>query len=736
MRNILQTAASLSICFALCAGRILGETQAPPEAKKTEIIIIGTIHSFHHKNPKYSPEVLREIILALKPDAILNELPLSLVGPNGRPIIRAKDSSCPEIWAADAVATQLGVRQVPFDRPDRQENFKKTKYFDRQKQANKVARKWTEHLTKDDPNSTDLRVALLMSLAGRAESYHFMKAAPQIINSDAHDSVIRIKHSLWFDIIPAILQDYPGYSTLISDYHFFTDQWRQRNRIMADNVVKAAKDHPGKRLVVVTGATHRYILRDLLKDEECIDLKEYWQITKPEVERPQEPEGSKQPASSQVAAQTLVKEDPLCGVARLWAAVKYNYALMQYAPVDWDQVLPQYMTLAEQVKNDAEYYLLLEKMVALLKDNHTHLMKIPGRENLHKPNIYLEVVEDQYIVTGFYDDDSHPNVKVGDIIRAVDGRDVEQALQEVNPYICASSETERVNRALDRMLWREKDTDAALTVTRLEKTFDVTLPADIPYRRCRWVAGFDFSHRLIESRYGYMRISNFSDRCVVDEFTKAIEDLRQCKGLILDLRDNSGGNENYGSEIAGRLLNKRIYWYRSLGRSFSPGLVHRKLAETRVRDVNEFGLWMARSTEPSGPWQYAGPSVILVNWRTGSAAEGFVMALHDCGRAVIIGERTPGGTGNPYHVDLPGGARGRICTNAIVRLDGSRFHGVGIKPNIPVRRTIPPAERVALDITRSCSVSSPARGPATCTPNPPGIPPGPRTRNSPNPCRP
>lgn len=385
----------------------------------------------------------------------------------------------------------------------------------------------------------------------------------------------------------------------------------------------------------------------------------------------------------------LTKERRISGVIKLWAAVEYKCALMQYAQVDWDKVLPQYIKLAEQTKSDAEYYLLLEKMIALLRDNHTQLMNIPGRQNLYKPNIYLEVVEDKYVVTGLYDDgDSHPIVKLGDIVLAVDGKDVKQAVEEVKPYICAHSETERVNCALDRMLWRPKGTDVVLTIRRLHETFEFTLPVQLPYRRRRWIAGFDFYHKLLEKNYGYMRISNFWNRQIVEEFTKAIEDLRECKGLILDLRDNGGGNENYGSAIAGRLLSKRIYWYRPLGEGFSLWLVYKKLKETEVRDVNELRLEMGRATAPSGRWQYDGPVVILVNWRTGSSAEGFVGALQDCGRAVIVGQQTSGSTGTPYYVDLPGGARGRICQNAHVRLDGSRFHGVGIKPDIPVRRTI------------------------------------------------
>ena len=47
---------------------------------------------------------------------------------------------------------------------------------------------------------------------------------------------------------------------------------------MADSIVKATKEYTGKRLVVVTGATHRYILYDLLRDNRHVELKEFWEI--------------------------------------------------------------------------------------------------------------------------------------------------------------------------------------------------------------------------------------------------------------------------------------------------------------------------------------------------------------------------------------------------------------------------------------------------------------------------
>lgn len=281
MTRTLKLAFLAVSCCIFYPANTFAETQVSPEVPKTQVVIIGTIHSAHHKNPKYSPDVLKEIILSLKPDAILNELPLSLVDSNGRPKHRDYSSS-PEGWASYTAAMELGgIPQIPFDRPDRQENFKKTNYFGRQKRANKLSRKWGEEVMKEYPNSVDLKISQLLNHVGKAEYHLFMNCAPEIINSEAHDSIARTKHSVWHDILPDILTKYPGYETLIDDYHFSRDQWRQRNRIMADNIIKTARQYPDKRLIVVTGATHRYILRDLLKDEKGIDLKEYWEIIEP-----------------------------------------------------------------------------------------------------------------------------------------------------------------------------------------------------------------------------------------------------------------------------------------------------------------------------------------------------------------------------------------------------------------------------------------------------------------------
>ncbi len=384
----------------------------------------------------------------------------------------------------------------------------------------------------------------------------------------------------------------------------------------------------------------------------------------------------------------ISKNQRISGLVQLWSAIKYKCAVLEYTEVDWDKILPEYLVKAEQTKDDEQYYLVLEEMIALVKDNHTDLENIPGRKNLCKPNIYIEPIEGQYRITGFYDNSNvTEGIKIGDIIVAVDGKPVKQSVDEVKVYICASSEIERIHRALDRMLWRTRGKNVALEVKRGQKSLDIILSAVVPHQRWFNHTPHVFSHRLIDEKYGYVRIQNFWDNKITENFELAIQELKDTKALILDLRDNGGGNERYGAQIAGRLVQERIYFHQPVLESVSLKTVQ-QVIDSKMQDANKLKLRFCISAAPSGPWQYDKPVVILVNWRTGSAAEGFTMGLKYSGRACVIGERTLGSTGDPYYVELPGGARGRICRNKSNRPDGSRLQGVGIPPDIPVKRTV------------------------------------------------
>ena len=79
---------------------------------------------------------------------------------------------------------------------------------------------------------------------------------------------------------------------------------------------------------------------------------------------------------------------------------------------------------------------------------------------------------------------------------------------------------------------------------------------------------------------------------------------------------------------------------------------------------------------------YCGPLALLVGPKTISAAENFSMMLTGARRALVVGRQSAGTNGNVTLVGLPGGFSFSFTGMKVLFPDGSRFHGVGIVPQV------------------------------------------------------
>jgi hypothetical protein len=249
-------------------------------ADSTEVVLLGTLHGMHQQNSRYSVDILRDLIVRLKPNAILIELP-PMIG--GEPTIEKQRVSGrfanDENWSANAAADVLQIPVVGYDREGRNEYYQQTKYFDRQEKLNRQITSWLS--STENATTASAEVALLGPLLGnaaRSRDYFMLKTGPEVINSDGFDRIIRLKHFIWEELMPELSAKVGSLKDLAGEFGFFRDEWHERNRIMADNVATHAKKRPGQRIVVLCGCEHRYILRDLLLKEPEIHLKEFYEV--------------------------------------------------------------------------------------------------------------------------------------------------------------------------------------------------------------------------------------------------------------------------------------------------------------------------------------------------------------------------------------------------------------------------------------------------------------------------
>lgn len=165
-------------------------------------------------------------------------------------------------------------------------------------------------------------------------------------------------------------------------------------------------------------------------------------------------------------------------------------------------------------------------------------------------------------------------------------------------------------------------------------------------------------HEMYENGIGYIRIKEFDD-VTLDQFTEA---LAVCKGsdmqgLILDLRDNPGGNLTTVTEIARMLLPKGLIVY------------------TQDRDAERVEYTC------DGKKEIQVPVVVLVNGNSASASEILAGAIKDYGKGTLLGTTTYGKGIVQRIIGLTDGSAVKVTVSHYYTPKGNDIHDVGIEPD-------------------------------------------------------
>jgi carboxyl-terminal processing protease len=220
------------------------------------------------------------------------------------------------------------------------------------------------------------------------------------------------------------------------------------------------------------------------------------------------------------------------------------------------------------------------------------------------------------------------------------------------------------------------------------------------------------SSTLADGRVGYLRVDGFSSDAADDLRTALEAQLAGgAQGFILDLRDDPGGYVDAALSIASQFVGSGpIYWDQ-----YADG-----------RTVPHEALGGGAATDP------AIPVVVLVNGGTASASEIVAGALHDTGRATLVGEKTFGkGTVQQWHL-LSGDAGGfRLSVAKWLTPDQTWIHGVGITPDV----VVPPGGAAGPDPQLDEALRIVSRGP-TASPGASAPVASPETSAAPSPAAP
>ncbi len=377
----------------------------------------------------------------------------------------------------------------------------------------------------------------------------------------------------------------------------------------------------------------------------------------------------------------ISEAEKIAGLSKFWSEVKYNFAYFQNVPdLDWDKLYLEYIPLVQNTKSTLEYYKVMQKFCASLKDGHTNIWSFSNvirDSTAFAPPIRTMLIEDKVLIVNVLNDSLEKSgMKTGMEILSIDKTPVKEYAKSIMPYQSSSTQQDLILRTYTYSLLRgNKDQAIELELRDIDgKIVTRKLPRK-GYPKPKMNEPFEF--KILPNKVAYFAINEFETDKAQKKFMSIFDTLANTNALILDIRRNGGGNTNYA--ILGCLTDKPIKKNQQFVRRYIP---------TYRAWGNEEGIvWqqeLSMNAMPNGEKLYTKPVILLISPQTGSAAEDFAVAFDSMKRGKMIGEATGGSTGQPLMMTLPGGLMARVCTKRDLYPDGKVFVGIGVQPDIKI----------------------------------------------------
>lgn len=173
---------------------------------------------------------------------------------------------------------------------------------------------------------------------------------------------------------------------------------------------------------------------------------------------------------------------------------------------------------------------------------------------------------------------------------------------------------------------------------------------------------------------GYIRVSSFASAISHGNVNAVLSRLKGCNGLILDLRNNGGGQITTSDLLAQHFIRERkLVGYIS----HKTGPAHDAFSQRTpfyIEPLKAGVIWLK-------------PVIVLVNQGVYSAANDFTLRMKGLPLVKILGVKTGGGGGLPMSSELPNGWAVRFSSSRTYDADGADVEQ-GIAPDIALTEEI------------------------------------------------
>lgn len=303
----------------------------------------------------------------------------------------------------------------------------------------------------------------------------------------------------------------------------------------------------------------------------------------------------------------------------LWRTLGERYCYFGEKRTDWNAVRRMYSPLAGAAQSPAAFAGVVGRVIGELYDAHTHLSNAAA-DGPRGPYFDLWVEPSRNgtaLITSVRDGSAAADmgIRPGESVVAIDGRPIGQAAADLMPRCLARPDPAATAFALNVAVSGRRAQPRTLTLrSTMGGEHVVPIPVKQPVTLPK-VEG-----RMLAEGIGCIVIRSFTDDAVVAAFDAELGRFRDTPGLVIDVRQNGGGDTAVARPIMGRFITET-----------------KPYARMRRRDGDHLSEAWTETVDPRGPFTYTAPVAVLTTRWSASMAEGFPMGMRGLGRATIVG---------------------------------------------------------------------------------------------------
>ena len=351
---------------------------------------------------------------------------------------------------------------------------------------------------------------------------------------------------------------------------------------------------------------------------------------------------------------------------KYWNFIEYFFPYKYQTDIPWSEVLKQVIPEFKKASKESEFQKAFAHLLVQINDGH-------GYYNFTKkprwiPN-HIEYIEGQFVVNRNWTDSiaQFSDLKKGDILLRLDGVSMKELESKRMVLQYGSNDMAKKMRIALYFGLADGQESLTYTVQRDSDTLEIRVPT-FQVKEFNRAKKAPVKWRIDKDSIGYVNMGQIT----VKEALKAMEELKNTKGIIFDVRNYPKGT---------------LY---AITRSLIPE--QREFFKVVRPDYNYPGKFYWDTGRPVGLKKpkhvYTGKVIILANEWTQSHAEFTVMALQTADDALTIGSQTAGADGNICRVDLGDGLVTAFSGIGIFYPDGTETQRKGVKIDMIVRPTI------------------------------------------------